>query len=207
MPAALTHKAIMLMARERLAEIRDVVKEGIARQRAASQVPTNLETGLLALAEAAHEQMSTLPHSDASVPGQLFARSAGGQRLQVRRDGLDGPRHPGVLRRPAARPGMVFRHRAQGHARQRSRVAHGLDLRCGARDLARGEHPPRRRGRSRDDARLCARPPLPHRRRPHLASVHQRHRMARWRRGAREALAWRRRGFARLQGGAQRVPA
>ena len=75
MPAALTHKAIMLMARERLAEIRDVVKEGIARKRAANQVPTNLETGLLALAEAAHKQMSTLPHSDASVPGQLFARS------------------------------------------------------------------------------------------------------------------------------------
>lgn len=74
MPAALTHKAIMLMARERLAEIRDVVKEGIARRRAAGLAPTNLETGLLALAEAAHKQMSTLPHSDASVPGQLFAR-------------------------------------------------------------------------------------------------------------------------------------
>ena len=74
MPAALTHKAIMLMARERIAEIRDVVKQGIARRQAARQAPTNLETALLALAEAAHGQMSTLPHSDASVPGQLFAR-------------------------------------------------------------------------------------------------------------------------------------
>jgi hypothetical protein len=74
MPAALTHKAIMLMARERIAEIRDVVKQGIARRLAAAQPVTNLETRLLALAEAAHRQMSTEPHSDASVPGQLFAR-------------------------------------------------------------------------------------------------------------------------------------
>jgi hypothetical protein len=74
MPAALTHKAIMLMARERLAEIRDVVKEGIARRQAAGQAPTNLETQLLALAQTAYKQMSTVPHSDASVPGQLFAR-------------------------------------------------------------------------------------------------------------------------------------
>jgi Zinc dependent phospholipase C len=74
MPAALTHKAIMLMARERLAEIKDVVQQGIARRTAAGSPVTNLETRLLALVTAAHAQMSTLPHSDASVPGQLFTR-------------------------------------------------------------------------------------------------------------------------------------
>ena len=83
-----------------------MVKEGIARRRAAGQAPTNLETGLLALAEAAYKQMSTLPHSDASVPGQLFARPLEDKRLQVRRDGRDGARHPGVLR--ALQPGQPW---------------------------------------------------------------------------------------------------
>lgn len=74
MPAVLTHKAIMLMARERLAEIIDVVSGAMDARRAAGQPVRNLETRLLALAREARRQMSTQPHSDGSLPGQLFAR-------------------------------------------------------------------------------------------------------------------------------------
>ncbi len=73
MPAVLTHKSIMLLARERLAEIRQTIR---LRQRAGVRV-TTLDRRIADLADRAYRIMSTPPFPDTDLPGQAFARPLG----------------------------------------------------------------------------------------------------------------------------------
>jgi hypothetical protein len=73
MPAVLTHTAIMLLARQRLADVKRVLDARIAARRAAGQRPLLIEARIAALADAAIEIMRAPPHVDATVPGATIA--------------------------------------------------------------------------------------------------------------------------------------
>lgn len=73
MPAVLTHKAVFLLARDRLAEIRD----GLKAKAASSGVTTPVETRVLQLATEAHRILSQQPHPNATLPGAAFGRPLG----------------------------------------------------------------------------------------------------------------------------------
>jgi hypothetical protein len=73
MPAVLTHKAIMLLARERLAEVRDALQA-----KAASTTPqTTVDRRVLQLATEAHRILSQQPHPNTEFPGEPYMRPLG----------------------------------------------------------------------------------------------------------------------------------
>jgi hypothetical protein len=74
MPQVLTHKAVLLLSRERLQTIIDVVGQAIVRRRAAGTPVLKLETKVLDLAERAHRMLSTDPPAESSLPNDLFPR-------------------------------------------------------------------------------------------------------------------------------------
>ena len=106
MPAVLTHKAIMLLARERLAEFRDVLDLAIERRQASGQAVTNLETDLRRLADLAHKMMSSQPHADSRLPGDVFARPLEDQVSKFAVMGCMGPDIPGFSE--VFRPGQAW---------------------------------------------------------------------------------------------------
>jgi hypothetical protein len=108
MPAVLTHKAIMLMARERLADMTGTVTRAIARKKAAGLPVRDLEHKLLALAVETYRQMSSPPPIDATVPGQLFARPAKDQVSKFAVMGAMGPDITGFSALFAPGQGWVF---------------------------------------------------------------------------------------------------
>jgi hypothetical protein len=74
MPAVLTHKTIMLLARERLGQIRDALQ---ARKNTSGIVHTDLDNKIFALAKRAYDIMSEPPHPTTDLPGQPFIRPLG----------------------------------------------------------------------------------------------------------------------------------
>lgn len=74
MPAVLTHKTIMLLARERLGQIRDALQ---ARKNTSGIVHTDLDNKIFALAKRAYDIMSEPPHPTTDLPGQPFVRPLG----------------------------------------------------------------------------------------------------------------------------------
>ena len=64
MPAVLTHKSTMLLARERLREMRDLLR---AKVNSRLNI-TNVDRRILALAERAHELLSTDPRVVTAFP-------------------------------------------------------------------------------------------------------------------------------------------
>jgi hypothetical protein len=73
MPAVLTHTAIMLLARQRLADVKSVLDARIAARWAAGQRPLLIEVRVAELAGAALQIMKAPPHVDATVPGASIA--------------------------------------------------------------------------------------------------------------------------------------
>src|SRR5258708_2759828 len=74
MPAVLTHKAIMLLARKRLQEI----KEALAVKKLAGAVPrTAIEDTVQALATKALDYMGTAPPPSTPFPGAPYAQPLG----------------------------------------------------------------------------------------------------------------------------------
>jgi hypothetical protein len=74
MPSVLTHTAILLLARERLARIERVMSARIAAA-PAGQAATDVEVRLRDLARAALDALKTAPHVDANVPGNLAGQT------------------------------------------------------------------------------------------------------------------------------------
>lgn len=87
MPAVLTHKAILLLARERLAEVRDALK---AKVRSGQHV-TNVDRRMFALATRAHDLLSTPPHPSTDLPGEPYVRPLGQDVSQFAVMGSMGP--------------------------------------------------------------------------------------------------------------------
>ena len=74
MPAVLTHKSIMLLARERIAQIRDALQ---AKKNTPGVVHTDLEARLLKLSKLTYDMMSELPHPTTTLPGPPYIRPLG----------------------------------------------------------------------------------------------------------------------------------
>ena len=74
MPAVLTHKTIMLLARERVNDIRNVLQQKID---AGGAGVTTLDRQLLAIAGRTAEVFSSLPRPRTRLPGVLFAEPVG----------------------------------------------------------------------------------------------------------------------------------
>lgn len=70
MPAVLTHKTIMLLARERLSQIRDALQ---AKKNTSGAIHTDLEDQILELAKQACIIMSEPPHPTTTLPGEPFS--------------------------------------------------------------------------------------------------------------------------------------
>jgi Zinc dependent phospholipase C len=69
MPAVLTHKSIMLLARERIGQIRDALE---AKKHTDDVVHTDLEQKLLDLAKLTYTMMSEPPHPTTTLPGAPY---------------------------------------------------------------------------------------------------------------------------------------
>ncbi|HEV8261354.1 MAG TPA: zinc dependent phospholipase C family protein [Burkholderiales bacterium] len=103
MPAVLTHKSIMLLARKRLEQI----KEALEVKRLAGVVPrTNIETRVQDLATKALDMMSTDPHPSTDFPGVPYARPLGSDVSQFAVMGAMGPDIPAFAE--ALRPGQAW---------------------------------------------------------------------------------------------------
>jgi len=87
MPAVLTHKAILLLARERLAELRDALK---AKVRSGQNI-TSVDRRILALATRAHEILSTPPHPNTDLPEEPYVRPLGQEVSKFAVMGCMGP--------------------------------------------------------------------------------------------------------------------
>ncbi|MEM7026200.1 MAG: hypothetical protein AAF637_27030, partial [Pseudomonadota bacterium] len=96
----------MLLARERLAEIRDTLDTAIGRRQADGQPVSDLETSLRDLADLAHKMMSTQPHADSRLPGDVFARPLEDQVSKFAVMGCMGPDLPGFSE--VFRPGQAW---------------------------------------------------------------------------------------------------
>ncbi len=90
MPAVLTHKAIMLLARERLATIRAQLRAKVAGGRNVS----DLEHRVLHLAEAAHAMLSVPPHPSTALPGLPYFTPLGQDVSKFAVMGAMGPDIP-----------------------------------------------------------------------------------------------------------------
>ena len=92
MPAVLTHKSIMLLARERLRQIAEQM-EAKARQRT---VPaTDIELKLAWLARKSFDVLSTPPAPSATLPGEPYVRPLGQGVSKFAVMGTMGPDIPG----------------------------------------------------------------------------------------------------------------
>jgi len=74
MPSVLTHKSIMLLARERIAQIRDALE---AKRNTSGVVHTDLEAKILDLARQTHQMLSEPPHPTTQLPGPPYVRPFG----------------------------------------------------------------------------------------------------------------------------------
>ena len=79
MPAVLTHKAIMLLARDRLAHVRDMTGRMIERKTVAGAPIPEIERKIHRLARDAHRMMSTLPRADVTLERERDS-AFGGER-------------------------------------------------------------------------------------------------------------------------------
>ena len=74
MPAIITHKTVMLLARERLVEIRDLLKDKVDK---AAEDLTELDRQLLAMATEAARVLNTEPRPRTQLGGLLFTELEG----------------------------------------------------------------------------------------------------------------------------------
>ncbi|HYJ84704.1 MAG TPA: zinc dependent phospholipase C family protein [Pyrinomonadaceae bacterium] len=88
MPAVLTHKSIMLLARERIGQIRDAL---VAKKNSSDVVHTDLEAKILALATKTFDMMSQPPHPTTTLPGHPFVRPLGDRISKFSVMGAMGP--------------------------------------------------------------------------------------------------------------------
>jgi len=79
MPAVLTHKSVLLLATDRLTQLRDVLANKIAR---GGPHITSLERELLEVAKEAVRVLTSEPHPRTRLPGVIFARPLGRDRTR-----------------------------------------------------------------------------------------------------------------------------
>ena len=195
MPAVLTHKTIMLLARERLADIRDVLTRKTA---AAGATVSDLEHRMLYLATKAYDLMSDHeagpPDIDFPI-GTLYPTPLGKGVSRFAVMGSMGPDITGFSAILASGNSWVFDTVHKGNPDQNReplvarttdfalefwrQVSTAIDSRAGAANADKPKGPGA-------DARLRYGPFVPYRGRRHFASLHQRHRMAFARRLARQ---------------------
>ncbi|HEX7330456.1 MAG TPA: zinc dependent phospholipase C family protein [Pyrinomonadaceae bacterium] len=88
MPFVLTHKSIMLLARERIAQVRDALQ---AKKNTTGVVHTDFEARMLELAKKTYQMMSEPPHPTTTLPGQPYVRPLGDQISKFAVMGSMGP--------------------------------------------------------------------------------------------------------------------
>ncbi len=199
MPAVATHTAIMLLAKARLEDLRDVLDARI-RHYPAGQKPLVIEQRLRDLAQEALDNFAAPPLAPPDVLGGAPLGSLVSKLAVMGAMGPDIPAFSNVLQ-----PGQAWVfdsvHKGTPDSNREQVIARtvdvALEIAAQAVPRIRSEVPAGSQDLAlRPDAGLRAGPPVPYGRRYRLAPVHQRYRVAPRHRGPEQADACRWRGGA-----------